>query len=58
MSHGSSQARGQIGTTAKATPDPNRICELHHSLQQHKILDQLSEARDKTCILTDFLLDS
>ena len=25
-------------------PDPSHICDLHHSSQQHLILNQLSEA--------------
>ena len=33
-------------TTATATPDPSRICDLHHSLQQCWILNPLSGARD------------
>ena len=32
--------------TATATPDPSLNCELHHSSQQHWILNPLSEARD------------
>ena len=32
--------------TATATPDPSHICDLHHSPQQHRILNPLSEARD------------
>ena len=39
--------------TATATPDPSHICNLHHSLLQHRILNPLSEARDQTCILMD-----
>ena len=35
-------------TTATATPDPSRVCDLHHSSQQRKILNPLSEARDRT----------
>ena len=38
-------------TTASATPEPNRICDLHHSSRQRRILNQLSEAKDWTCIL-------
>ena len=38
-------------TTATATPDPSRVCELHHSSQQRQILNPLSEARDGTCNL-------
>ena len=40
-------------TTATATPDPSRVCNLHHSSQQRQILNPLSEARDQTHILTD-----
>ena len=52
MEHGSSQARGQSGVAAAAyayataTPDPSRICDPHHSSQQHQILNPLSEASD------------
>ena len=57
--YGSSQARGQIRDTAAgyitatATPDLSCICNLHHSLQQYWILNPLSEARNRTHILTD-----
>ena len=37
--------------TATATQDPSHICDLHTHLQQHWILNLLSEARDWTCIL-------
>ena len=40
-------------TTATATLDPSRICNLHHSSQQGWILSPLREARDRTCILMD-----
>ena len=33
-------------TTASATQDLSHICDLHLSLQQHQILNPLSEARD------------
>ena len=33
---------------ATATPDPSHIFDLHHSSQQHWILNPLSEARDQT----------
>ena len=33
---------------ATATPDPSRICDLHHSSPQRRILNPLSEARDQT----------
>ena len=34
--------------TATVMPDPNHICDLHHSSRQHWILNPLSEARDQT----------
>ena len=55
----SSQARGRIGieaevySTAMATPDPSHICELCCSFCQSWILNPLSDARDRTFILTD-----
>ena len=54
-----SQARGQIGALAVGlhtvilTPDLSHVCDLHHSSQQHRILNPLSEARDQTCVLMD-----
>ena len=33
--------------------DPNHVCNLHHSSQQHGILNLLSKARDQTCIFMD-----
>ena len=47
MTHGNSQARGPIRTTAAphttatATPDPSHICNLHRSSWQHQILNPL-----------------
>ena len=38
-------------TTAAATPNPSRICSLHHSSRQCQILNTLREARDRTCNL-------
>ena len=35
-------------TTARATRDPSRVCDLHHSPRQRRILHPLSEARDRT----------
>ena len=32
-------------TTATATPDLSRVCDLHHGSQQRRILNLLSEAR-------------
>ena len=53
--YGGSQARDLIGavatslhTRATATPVPSHICNLHHSSQQCRILNLLSEARDRT----------
>ena len=39
--------------TATAMQDPNHVWDLHHSSQQHQIINPLSEARDQTCILMD-----
>ena len=44
--------------TATAMPDPSSVFDLHHSLQQHQILNPLSEARDRTdtsCFLVGFV---
>ena len=55
---------GQIGaatavcTTAMATLDLSCIYNLNFSLQQHWILNPLSEARDQACILMDSVLAS
>ena len=40
-------------TTAMVTLDPSHICDLYCSLQEHRILNPLSEARDRTHILMD-----
>ena len=37
-------------TTATAIPDPSLVCGLYYSSWQCRILDPLSEARDRTCI--------
>ena len=52
---GSSQVRGQISPTAAGLHHSysNTGCKLHHSWRQHQILNPLSEARDRTCILND-----
>ena len=34
-------------------PDPSHACDLHHSSQQHQILNPLIEPRNWTCILMD-----
>ena len=58
MAFGGSQARSLIGavaaayTTAIATPDLSRVCDLHHSSRQLRILNPLSEAI-RTCVLMD-----
>ena len=57
VANGSSQARGRIRAagashaTVTATPDPNCICDLCHTSQQHWTLNTLSGARDWTHIL-------
>ena len=57
--YGSFRARGQIRaaaaslTTGTATHILSCICNLHHSSQQCWILNSLSEARDRTCLLMD-----
>ena len=40
--YGGSQARGEIGAVAAG---------LHHSSQQCRIVNPLSKARDRTCVL-------
>ena len=40
-------------TTAAAMQDLSLIWDLHHSSQQCQILNPLSEARDRTCVLMD-----
>ena len=39
--------------TATAMLDLSHICNLHHSSLQRRILNPLSKARDRTCILMD-----
>ena len=54
--YGCSQARSQIGATATraiAMPNRNRICNLYHSSQQHRVLNLLSEAWDQIRVLMD-----
>ena len=56
MAYGGSQARSQIGAAAAGPPlrhshsnaEPSLVFDLHHSSQQHWILNPLSEARDRT----------
>ena len=40
-------------TTAIAMPDPIGVYDLQHSSQQHWILNPLSGARERTCVLMD-----
>ena len=40
-------------TTATTMPDLGRVCDLHHSSRQCQILNPLSEARVRICILMD-----
>ena len=40
-------------TTNTAMPDPSCVCDLHHSPQQHQILNPLREARNQTQVLMD-----
>ena len=64
MAYENSWARGQTGAVAEAhapataTPDPSRICNLHGSSRQCWMLNPLCEARDRTCILMETMLDS
>ena len=39
--------------TATAIRDLSHVCDLHHSSRQHRILNPLSKARDRTQILMD-----
>ena len=38
----------ELQLPATATQDPSRICNLHHSSRQSRILNPLSGARDRT----------
>ena len=56
--YGSSQARCQIRqmlayTTATATQDLSRLCDLHYNSRQRWIPNPLTVARDWSCILVD-----
>ena len=42
-----------VYTTTTATQDPSHVCDLHHSSQQHQVLNPMSEARDQTWVLMD-----
>ena len=40
-------------TTTTATRDLSFVCDIHQSSQQHWILNPLSKARNRTCLLMD-----
>ena len=54
MAHGGSQARGLIGALATGLHHSHshmgssRVCDLHHSSRQRRILNPLSKGRDRT----------
>ena len=56
---GRPQARGQIGAVAAGLPHSHSnapsepVWDLHHNSQQCQILNPLSGARDRTCVLMD-----
>ena len=43
----------QLLAYTTATWDLNRVCDLHHSSWQWRIINPLSEARDQTRVLVD-----
>ena len=57
--YGGSQSRVQSElqllayATATAMQDLSHVCDLYHRSGQHYILNPLSKARDRTCILMD-----
>ena len=57
MAYGSSQSRGPIRAIAAGLyhshSNLSHVYHLHHSSQQHRILNPLSKARDRTGILMD-----
>ena len=59
LTYGSSQAGGSIAAVAAnlhhstAMLDLSHVCDLHHSSRQRRILNPLSEARDRIHILMD-----
>ena len=48
-----SELQQLVYTTAAATWDLSRVCDLHHSSLQCQILNLLNEARDGTRILIE-----
>ena len=53
-----SELQLQAYPTATTMLDPSHIYNLHCTLQQHRILNPLSQARDQTHILTETMLGS
>ena len=59
MAYGGSQARNQIGAVATglyhspSNSGSKTIFDLHYSSWQYQILNLLSEAGDRTCVLMD-----
>ena len=55
--YGGSQARGRIGAVATglcqshSNAGSERVCNLHHSSRQRRIVNPLSKGRDRTCNL-------
>ena len=49
----SNSCRPTATATATAMPYPSCICDLYHSSRQCRILNPLSEAKDRTCVLID-----
>ena len=45
--------KSELEPPATAALDLSLICDLHHSSQQHRILNPLCEARDQAHTLTD-----
>ena len=45
--------KSELHLPARHQTDPSRICDLHHSSRRHRILDPLSESRDRTHVLLD-----
>ena len=48
-----SEPEPPVYATATATPDLSHLCDLLQSLQQHRTLDPLREARERTHIIMD-----
>ena len=61
---GSFQAKGRIFAAAAglhhshATPDPSRVCDLHHSSQPRQILNPMSKAGDQALTLKNSMSGS